>query len=176
MAVVNGKGRLQHCRGVLEGRMKHCSPRRSTCNVALFFSLPTIPKNAPCADNSGIGHTTPTAAHKSGIRRLWRRVRTFFCREVLLLQDSQDSSSFVRFASCFARIGTRYENKQEKAEGLHNNPSAGYSGRQRRPQGALYGFCSLKINRQFRGCTNKSLAYLGVADLQEKSGPVMGGM
>ena len=121
--------------------MLHCS-----------FLCRQYQKNAPCADNSGSGHTTPTAAHKSGIRRLWRRVRTFFCRETLLLQDSQDSSSFLRFASCFARIGTRYENKQEKAEGLHSNPSAGYSGRQRRPQGALYGFCSLKIKRQFRGC------------------------
>lgn len=156
--------------------MKHCSPRRPTCNVALFFSLPTMPKKRSVCRQQRNRHTPPTAAHKSEIRRLWQRVRTFFCREALLLQDSQDSSSFVRFASCFARIGTRYENNQEKAEGLHSNPSAGHSGRQRRPQGALYGFCSLRIKWQFRGCTNKSLAYLGVADLQENSGPVMGGM
>ena len=45
-----------------------------------------------------------------------------------------------RFSHPFAEIGRRYENKQEKAEGLRCNPSAAHSGRQRRPHKALLGF------------------------------------
>ncbi len=57
----------------------------------------------------------------------------------------------------------RYENKQEKAEGLRCFPSAAHGGRQRRPQGALCDILKLLIKLRFRGCSNFILADLGVA-------------
>ena len=43
-------------------------------------------------------------------------------------------------------------------------PLAGNSGRQRRPRKGLYGFCNLVTKPQFRGCGDKNLADLGVAN------------
>ena len=63
----------------------------------------------------------------------------------------------------FRKKTQRYENKQEKAEGLRCFPSAVHSGRQRRPQGALYDILKLIIKLRFRGCSNFILADLGVA-------------
>jgi len=57
----------------------------------------------------------------------------------------------------------RYENKQEKAEGLRCFPSAAHGGRQRRPLGALCDILKLLIKLRFRGCSNFILADLGVA-------------
>lgn len=43
-------------------------------------------------------------------------------------------------------------------------PLAGHSGRQRRPNKGLYGFCNPVTKPQFRGCSNFNLADLGVAN------------
>ena len=57
----------------------------------------------------------------------------------------------------------RYENKQEKAEGVRCFPSAAHSGRQRRLPGALCDILKLLIKPRFMGCSNFILADLGVA-------------
>ena len=62
----------------------------------------------------------------------------------------------------FRKKPQRYENKQEKAEGLRCFPSAAHSGRQRRPLGALCDILKLLIKLRFRGCSNFILADLGV--------------
>lgn len=77
-------------------------------------------------------------------------------------------SRLARFSPDLADTGRRYENKQEKAEGLHSNPSAAHSGRQRRPHKALRDFCKPNRKPPFRGCCLKSLACLGVADFKQK--------
>ena len=51
-----------------------------------------------------------------------------------------------------------------ESEGLPCFPSAGHSGRQRRPHKALWGFCNLVTKPQFRGCLNFNLADLGVTE------------
>jgi len=77
-------------------------------------------------------------------------------------------SRSARFSHPFAEIGRRYENKQEKAEGLHSFPSAAHSGRQRRPHKALRGFLEQNRKPPVRGCCLKKLACLGVADFKQK--------
>ena len=77
-------------------------------------------------------------------------------------------SRLGRFSPDFAEMGRRYENKQEKAEGLPCSPLAGHSGRQRRPHKALQGFWGLQRKPTFRGCSNFSLADLGVAVFERK--------
>jgi len=72
------------------------------------------------------------------------------------------------FRTFYAEIGRRYENKQEKAEGLHSFPSAAHSGRQRRPHKALRGFLEQNRKPPVRGCCLKKLACLGVADFKQK--------
>ena len=70
---------------------------------------------------------------------------------------------FLRDYALFRKKTRRYENKQEKAEGLRCFPSAAHSGRQRRPQWDLCDILKLLIKLLFRGCLNLSLADLGVA-------------
>ena len=48
-------------------------------------------------------------------------------------------------------------------------PLAGHSGRQRRPHKALQGFWGLQRKPTFRGCSNFSLADLGVAVFERKN-------
>ena len=73
------------------------------------------------------------------------------------------SAVVLRNYALFRKKTQRYENKQEKAEGLRCFPSAAHGGRQRRPLGALCDILKLLIKLRFRGCLNLSLADLGVA-------------